>query len=181
MTVRSALLGAMLVALPALASAQQPAPPAAAATQAPPAPPAPPSAADSAAIRKVVVDLFDGMRQRDTAKLRAQFAPEARLMSVGMRQGAPHIQIDAIDGFISGIPKAPAGLLLDERLFNTELRIDGPLATVWTEYDFYAGPNFSHCGVDAFQLARTETGWRIIALTDTRRRGAECPNAPKTP
>ena len=178
MTVRSALLGAMLALLPAVGSAQQTAPPSTAAARAPAPPPAPPSAADSAAVRQVVVDLFDGMRQRDTSKLRAQFAPEARLMSVGMRQGAPHIQVDALDGFITSIASAPAGLLLDERLFNTELRMDGPLATVWTEYDFYAGPNFSHCGVDAFQLAKTANGWKIVQLSDTRQR-AGCARAPK--
>ena len=166
MTVRSALLGAMLVTLPALASAQQT------------APPAPPSAADSAAVRQVVANLFDGMRQRDTARLRAQFAPEARLMSVGVRQGVPHVEVEAIDGFITSIGSAPAGLLLDERLFNTELRIDGPLAAVWTEYDFYAGPNFSHCGVDAFQLAKTADGWKIVQLADTRQRTG-CARAPK--
>ena len=179
MTVRSALLGAMLVALPALASAQQTTPPAPAARQAPPPPPAPPSAADSAAVRQVVVNVFDGMRQRDTTKLRAQFAPEARLMSVGTtRDGATRIQADSVSSFVTSIAKAPAGLLLDERLFNTELRIDGPLATVWTEYDFYAGSDFSHCGVDAFQLAKTADGWKIVQLADTRQR-AGCARAPK--
>jgi hypothetical protein len=58
----------------------------------------------------------------------------------------------------------------DERVLSEKVEIDGPLASVWTEYAFYAGDEFSHCGIDAFQVAQTPEGWRIIALTDTRRR-----------
>jgi hypothetical protein len=35
--------------------------------------------------------------------------------------------------------------------------LDGPLASVWAEYSFYAGEKFSHCGIDAFQLAQVTT------------------------
>jgi hypothetical protein len=49
------------------------------------------------------------------------------------------------------------------------VHVDGPLAVVWTDYAFFAGQKFSHCGVDAFQLARTPAGWRIVALADTRK------------
>ncbi len=68
----------------------------------------------------------------------------------------------------------PHAEVWDERLRNTAVRVDGPLASVWTEYAFYAGPRFSHCGVDARQLARTAAGWRIVALVDTRQRTG-CP------
>jgi hypothetical protein len=62
--------------------------------------------------------------------------------------------------------------------------VDGPLAMVWTGYAFYAGPRFSHCGVDAIMLGRTTAGWRILSLADTRQRTG-CPEqraeAPTTP
>jgi hypothetical protein len=47
---------------------------------------------------------------------------------------------------------------------------------VWTRYAFYAGEQFSHCGVDAIQLGWTVDGWRIVALADTRRREG-CPTS----
>ncbi|MEI2720897.1 MAG: hypothetical protein V9E87_12310 [Gemmatimonadales bacterium] len=59
-------------------------------------------------------------------------------------------------------------MLLDERIYDPEIRIDGGLATVWTFYAFFVGERLSHCGVDAFQLARTSEGWKIIALADSR-------------
>jgi hypothetical protein len=60
-------------------------------------------------------------------------------------------------------------LLLDEVLHDVEVRVDGPLATVWTYYDFFAGGEFSHCGYDAMQLLKVRGDWKIVALADTRR------------
>jgi hypothetical protein len=37
------------------------------------------------------------------------------------------------------------------------------------EYSFWLGTTFSHCGIDAFQLARLGSEWKIIAIADTRR------------
>jgi Putative lumazine-binding len=133
-----------------------------------------------AEVRQVVTRLFDAMRAGDSATVRAVFHPRAMLGSVLVRSGRPELRLDSLETFVRSVG-TPHPEVWDERLSNVRVQVDGPLAALWTDYDFYAGSRFSHCGVDAFQLARTETGWRIIALTDTRRRGAECPNAPKTP
>ena len=72
----------------------------------------------------------------------------------------------------------PRPELRDERTRNEIVHIDGTLATVWAEYSFYVGPTLSHCGVDAFQLAKDADGWKIISIADTRRR-AGCVEIPK--
>ena len=122
----------------------------------------------------VVYRLFDGMRARDRATLESVFHEKARLMSAGSRDGAPTVGETPIDGFIESIVTSE-GAILDERLYSPEVRVDGNLATVWVEYDFFRGEEFSHCGYDAFQLAMTAGGWKIIQITDTRRREG-CPN-----
>jgi hypothetical protein len=48
--------------------------------------------------------------------------------------------------------------------------IDGNLASVWTDYKFYIGEKFSHCGVNSFQLFKGDDGWKIIYIIDTRRK-----------
>src|SRR5687767_12239674 len=151
-------LSALFLAVPALAAAQSP----------------------EAEVRQVVTRLFDAMRAGDSATVRAVFHPRAMLATALVRNGRPELRLDTLDTFVRAVG-TPHPEVWDERLSNVRVHVDGPLAAVWTDYDFYAGTRFSHCGVDAFQLVRTESGWRIIALTDTRRRGAECPNAPKTP
>ncbi|MBK7596184.1 MAG: nuclear transport factor 2 family protein [Gemmatimonadetes bacterium] len=150
MTSRLALAALLILAVPGSASAQQPA--------------APAGAHDS--VMAVVKGLFDGMRTRDTALMRRSFAPGTVLGGVPAA-GKP-AEFLAVDAFIGSIAKAPAAMLLDERIYDPEVRIDGGLATVWTFYAFFVGDRLSHCGVDAFQLARTSGGWKIIALADTR-------------
>ena len=120
-------------------------------------------------ILATVQRLFDGMRTKDTAGIRALFDTAARLVSVGARpDGTPNIRSIPISGFVRSI--GGATVKLDERISNPEVRQDGGLATVWTAYTFYADTTLSHCGVDSFQLTRTPTGWKIVAIADTQRR-----------
>lgn len=56
---------------------------------------------------------------------------------------------------------------LVERMWNPTVLIHGKIATVWTEYDFHINGEFSHCGVDAFSLAREPVGWRIVHVSYT--------------
>ena len=130
-----------------------------------------PVGGESAAAMAVVTRLFDAMRAGDTAAVRATFAPGTALQSalVG-RDGVPVVRATAIDDFVKSIGARPAGTVLDERLRNPVVHVDGPLAQVWVEYGFFVSGTFSHCGVDAFTLAKGSAGWRIIAIADTRQR-----------
>lgn len=117
----------------------------------------------------VIQQLFDGMRAKDTARMRALLHPHARMVSPAVRDGAVVINVDSPDRWLAGVAGSTAGLL-DERTRNPVVHIDGALASVWIEYTFYVGERLSHCGIDTFHLVRTAEGWRIIDLADTRRR-----------
>jgi hypothetical protein len=130
---------------------------------------------EARAVLEVVHTLFDAMREKDEEALRGVFHPEARLVTTGPGpDGVPGARSTPIEGFIQSVVGSPA--YLDELLWDEEVRVSGGLATVWTPYAFYADGEFSHCGVDAFQLARTAEGWKIIQVADTRQReGCEIP------
>jgi hypothetical protein len=119
-------------------------------------------------VMKTVRQLFDGMRKGDSAMVRAAFHPEAVLQTTAVRNGQTSVGKLAVENFVRsvGTPRPEA---LDERIWNEKVFIDGPLAVVWTDYALFIGTRFSHCGVDAFQLAKMADGWKIIALADTRR------------
>lgn len=128
------------------------------------------SAADEAAVRAVIAQLFDGMRARDSVMVAGAFAPGAKLISSGIKKGAPAIDPIAATEFASMVGKA-TGAKWDERIHDVTLQFDnGTLAAVWAPYEFYLGDTLSHCGVDAFHVAKLPEGWKIIALSDTHRR-----------
>lgn len=132
------------------------------------------TAADTAAIVQVTTNVFDAMRKRDTTLLRSAFSPDAQLITVGAaRDGSPRITLEKPQSFVDAVSQ-PSEAVWDERTYKTEVRIDGNFATVWMEYDFYLGDQFSHCGIDAFQLAKYQEGWKIVSLADTRQREG-CP------
>jgi hypothetical protein len=147
--------------------------------QTPPQPPAQNQDAERQEVMRTVRQLFDAMRSRDTAMLRAAFDTGALFFStVRPRDGGPPVvRREPFGDFVKAIGSAPPGRLLDERIYNPEIRIDDNLASFWAEYDFYLGDTFSHCGVDVMWLAKLATGWKIIALSDTRRREG-CPKRP---
>ena len=71
--------------------------------------------------------------------------------------------------------------VMAERMWDPEVRIDGPVATFWTAYDFYRGLEFSHCGTDAFQLAKTPDGWKVAAVSYTVQMPPDCSTHPAGP
>jgi hypothetical protein len=56
---------------------------------------------------------------------------------------------------------------LIERMWEPTVHVHGPIAVVWTQYDFHVDGAFSHCGIDAFTLARSSAGWRIVNIAYT--------------
>ena len=131
--------------------------------------PAAPATDERAAVLAVIKALFDGMRAGDSAAVRKVFHPRVQLTTSLVRNGAPVLEVDSLATFLRAVG-TPHDVVWDERTHDEEVRVDGTLAQAWTPYEFWAGPKFSHCGVDAFTLAKTAEGWRIIALGDTRRR-----------
>jgi hypothetical protein len=126
------------------------------------------SAGEEAEVVAVIGRLFDGMRARDSAVVRAAMHPDARLQSVGEREGASVVQAVPIDAFIRAVG-ASRDEAWDERISRPIVQVDGNLASAWMNYSFYRGARFSHCGVNAMQLHRGTEGWRIIQIADTRR------------
>lgn len=121
----------------------------------------------------VIERLFDGMRAGDSTAVRSVFARDARLLTTGVRDGVPIVQGGPVDPFVTAIG-TPHDEVWDERILGYDVRVDAGLASVWTPYQFYAGETFSHCGVNAIQLARTAEGWKILQIVDTRRTD-DCP------
>lgn len=127
---------------------------------------------EEAAVEAVVHDLFRFMKAGDADAMAGLMHDEVRLVTTGVQNGAPVARVVPVDSWLEGVRTSEAEL--DERLYDVEVRVSGGLATVWTGYDLLVDGEFSHCGVDAFQLVRTADGWKILQVADTRRREG-CP------
>lgn len=115
-----------------------------------------------------VKELFDGMRAADSARVRRLFEPGTALARPAESEDGVTVERVPIDRFLSAVGGAEPGQL-DERIRGLEVRRDGRLATAWMEYAFFLDGELHHCGVDAFQLYRSEQGWKVFGLADTSR------------
>lgn len=126
------------------------------------------SAEDS--VKSVINKMFVGMREADTAMIKGCFADSMIMQTITRnKEGNLIVRNESPAGFISFIAKEAKGNA-DERISFETVKVDGPLAMVWTPYNFYYKGQFSHCGVNSFQLVRFNGVWKIQYLVDTRRR-----------
>lgn len=117
-------------------------------------------------VQKAVNSLFTAMKNSDTIMLKNAFTENAILQSI-KKDGT--LINDDVSGFAKIVGNNKKGDL-DERIVFSYVLVDGNLASVWTPYEFYFAGNFSHCGVNSFQLVKQNGQWKIHYLIDTRRK-----------
>ena len=122
------------------------------------------------AVQKTIETMFNGMRTGDSAMVHSVFFDRALMQTVVKNQGGG---VDLRDGSLDNFLKTigvPHDKVYDERILSYDIKIDGDMASAWTPYEFYLGDQFSHRGVNSFQLAKLEGKWKVIYIVDTRRR-----------
>lgn len=125
---------------------------------------------DQEQVIATVYRLFDAMRLSDTLMARPLFAPNCKLFTpVTNASGQTILNEEPLSSFMRAVG-TPRKELLDERILKYKVDIDGPLAQVWADYNLYVGGKFVHCGIDVFHLFKSNDGWKIFELADTRRK-----------
>ncbi len=140
MRIRHALLST-LVLLPACASTQ-------------------PRPSEREAVLAVVQQFFDAMHARDPQAAARTVLPEGAFVNTRWVDGKRVERQFTNREWIDKLAQEHT-LLLEEFTGTPEVRIAGDLAAVWCSYRFTIDGRPSHTGVDAFELLRTESGWRI--------------------
>ena len=111
----------------------------------------------------VAEKLFSAMRAHDASAAAALFLPGAQLSSM---DATGKVSTMPIEKFTERVGTGKGDWL--ERIWNPNVLVNGSIAVVWAEYDFHLDGKFSHCGVDSFQMFKTDDGWKISAISDTR-------------
>lgn len=120
-------------------------------------------------VKETINGLFTAMRNSDSTGIKNALAANATFQTINAQN---ELKAGSPAAFITSVGKAPKGSL-DERIVFGDINIDGNLATAWVPYEFYVNGNFSHCGVNSFQLHKTDGKWKIQSVLDTRRKD-EC-------
>lgn len=121
-------------------------------------------------VEAVIRSLFDGMKNKNANQVAAAFSETALMQTVKAKPEGSTVGSNAVADFVNRIATTPAETVLDEQILDYQIKIDGTMASAWTPYKFYVNGNFSHCGVNSFQLVKMAEGWKIVYIIDTRRK-----------
>ena len=51
--------------------------------------------------------------------------------------------------------------VIREDMYEMKTHVDGGIAMVWGRYVFFVDGKVSHCGLNTFDLVKTDSGWKI--------------------
>ena len=121
--------------------------------------------------RGIIDTFFEGFHEGDTLKMKSVLASELFLQTAfATKEGENRLVTESVQELLKAIAIRPEDQKWDERLLDYNVQIDGNLAHVWTPYEFWFNDIFHHCGANAFTLVKTDDGWKIIHLIDSRRK-----------
>jgi hypothetical protein len=135
-------------------------------------------AQDGGEVLAVADEALERISNEDSAGLAALMIPEA-MVYVGMKQDDSTyvVRTRTFEDTRDRVMESD----LEERGWDPTVLVSGTIAVVWYPYDIYVDGEWSHCGVDIFNMIRTNDGWRIAALQYNVQQPPECDPHPDGP
>lgn len=137
-----------------------------------------PSVEEKEDVTKPIKQLLEALQKGDSTLLRQAFTHNVTMAIFGTdKDGKAFTRYESsLDGLLKRV-STPHAEVDNEVIWDEKVLVDGSLAQVWTNYAFYNGKKFSHCGVNAFHLTKVDGSWKIFHLAFTRQReGCKIPN-----
>ena len=127
--------------------------------------------AEEKQLQQTIETFFEGFHKQDTVLIKSVVNDQVMMQSIMKnREGKIFLHTEEFSNFLKSIASIPAEATFDEKIKSYEIRVEGNMANVWTPYEFYMNNQFSHCGVNNFQLMKKDGEWKIFYLVDTRTR-----------
>ena len=125
---------------------------------------------DSLEVHKVIMDLFNSIKEGDSSKVKEYFHKNViMLTSFKNNHNTNELNEESISEYLKEI--ASPKKKWNENIFSTSIEIEECFARVWVKYTFYIESQISYCGVKSFQLVKeTNENWKIINLIDKRKK-----------
>ena len=135
------------------------------------------SAAEEKAVIAVADSVLAALTSGDSTTLARLVLDSAVVGGVGVRDGVERMSLRSFGLYIHR--SGPS--TFTERGFDETARVQDRMAQVWVPYDLYVGDKWSHCGVDAFTLMKSEGRWRVASVIYTIEQPPACRKHPGGP
>jgi hypothetical protein len=133
--------------------------------------------AENKAAIAVADSVLVALSRGDNATLKRLTLDSAIVGGAGVRNGVERLSLGAWARYTSRTGPSD----FTERGFGATARVQDRVAQVWVPYDLYVGKTWSHCGVDAFTLLKSEGRWRVASLIYTIEQPPACEKHPAGP
>ena len=131
---------------------------------------------DEQQILAVADEFFTALGNRDRQALEAITVPGSLNISTSLTSnGETRLSSLGYEELIAALSRP--GTTAIERYWDATVLVQGSIAVFWAPYDFHVDGEFSHCGIDSFQLIKQDGIWFISNLSWTR----ELENCPESP
>lgn len=122
-------------------------------------------------VKAIIDTFFEGFHKQDSLIIMQVISNDIIMQSIGKdREGQIKIRNEKFDDFLKSVLSIPEDKKFEEKLLDYIIKVDGNMANVWMPYEFWLNGEFSHCGVNSFQLFNDNGRWKIIYIIDTRRK-----------
>ena len=123
------------------------------------------------AAEQTIKTFFEGFHKGDTTLMKSVMMDKVLMQTVyKTKEGKDVLVTDEPGKLVTAVANRPSDQKWEEKILGYSVKVDGNMAHVWTPYEFRFNGDFSHCGVNSFQLFHDNGTWKIIYLIDTRRR-----------
>ncbi len=124
---------------------------------------------ENAKVKAAIDTFFEGFHKGDTIMMKSvmmgKFITQTAFKD---KDGKDVLRSGESTDLVKAIGNRPSDQKWDERLLDYIIKVDNNMANAWTPYEFWRNGDFSHCGVNSFQLFNDNGQWKIIYLIDTR-------------
>ncbi|NKB32869.1 MAG: DUF4440 domain-containing protein [Pseudomonadales bacterium] len=128
------------------------------------------------AVLETVQKFFTSIETRDRDLLESILVPDSLNISVReLVDGEARFSVMSYEEVVTALTRP--GRDAKERSWDETVLIQGNIAVVWTPYDFYVDGEFSHCGIDSFQLIKRDGQW-LISNSSWTLETEDCPESP---
>lgn len=124
---------------------------------------------DKEAVKQVVKDFFVAFHKQDSVAMKSFMGDGVMLQTTGRnKEGKTMFRSTPIEKLYESIVSIPDSVTFEEKLTSWSIQVDRTMANAWVGYEFWYNGNFSHCGINSFQMVNFDGEWKIIYLIDTR-------------